>query len=58
MLSPAFKGTALTIQAILNVALGQLKSLSIRSGHEKITAAVGHLEQCVAEIADCVGETR
>lgn len=58
MLTQAFKISAATTLAMLKVSFSQLKILSARSAHEKIAAAVGHLEQCIAEIEDALQETR
>lgn len=58
MLTPAFKGTAAVILAMLKVSLGQLKDLATRCGHDKVVAAAEHLDHCVAELQDCLLETR
>ena len=58
MLAPAFKGTALTILAMVRVFQRQLKELAHRSGHEKLERASEHLNHCIAELEDCIQEIR
>lgn len=58
MLAKAQKVELATIFSMMKLTQNQLKRLNVAANHEKIEQAIEHLGNCLAELEDCVLETR